>query len=82
MLPFVGYARTIFPTIIKCHYSNKFLGWAKNECNVIRRTTNYIQVVSHKLSRCDLDFIMKALAKSDSENTFSEISTSEENKYP
>ena len=63
-----------------CHYTNKFLGWAHNECNVKRKTTNYIPVVAHNLSNYDLQFIIKALAKSDSENTFSVIPASEE-KY-
>ena len=63
-----------------CHYTNKFLGWAHNECNVNRKTTNYIPVVAHNLSNYDLHFIIKALAKSDSENTFSVIPASEE-KY-
>ena len=53
-----------------CHYTNKFLGWAHNECNVNRKTTNYIPVVAQNLSNYDLHFIIKALAKSDSENTF------------
>ena len=63
-----------------CHYTNKFLGWAHNECNVNRKTRNYIPVVAHNLSNYDLHFIIKALAKSDSENTFSVIPASEE-KY-
>ena len=63
-----------------CHYTNKFLGWAHNECNVNRKTTKYIPVVAHNLSNYDLHFIIKALAKSDSENTFSVIPASEE-KY-
>ena len=63
-----------------CHYTNKFLGWAQNECNVIRKTTNYIPVVAHNLSNYDLLFIIKALAKSDSENTFSVVPASDE-KY-
>ena len=64
-----------------CHYTNKFLGWAHNECNVNRKTTNYIPVVAHNLSNYDLHFIIKALAKSDSGNTFSVIPASEEKKY-
>ena len=61
------------------HYNNKFLGWAYIECNINRKTTIYIPVVAHNLSNYDLYFIIKALAKSDSENTFSVISASEEN---
>ena len=64
----------------QCHYTNKFLGWAHNECNVNRKTTNYIPVVAQNLSNYDLHFIIKALAESDSENTSSVIPASEE-KY-
>ena len=64
-----------------CQYTNKFLGWAHNECNVNKKKTiNYISVVAHNLSNYGLHFIIKALAKSDSENTFSVIPASEE-KY-
>ena len=61
------------------HYTNKFPGWAYIECNINRKTTIYIPVVAHNLSNYDLYFIIKALAKSNSENTFSVISASEEN---
>ena len=54
-----------------CHYTNKVLGWAHNESNIDRKTTNYIPVVAHSLSNYDLLFIIKALAKIDSENTSS-----------
>ena len=46
-----------------CHYTNKFLGWAHNECNVNRKSTNYISVVAHNLSNYGLHFINKVLAK-------------------
>ena len=36
-----------------CHYSNKFLGWAHNECNISRKTANYIPVIAHNLSNYD-----------------------------
>ena len=63
-----------------CHYTNKFLGWAYNECYVNRKITNNIPVVAHNLSNYDLHFIIKALAKRDLENTFSVRPASEE-KY-
>ena len=50
-----------------CHYTNKFMGWAHNECNIIRKTTNYIPVEAQYLSNYDFRFIIKALAKKDSE---------------
>ena len=46
-----------------CHYTNKFLGWAHNECNVNRKTTNYIPVIAQNLSNYNLQFIIEALAK-------------------
>ena len=52
------------------HYTNKFLGWPHNECNIKRKTTNYTPVVAHIFSNFDLSFIIKALAKRDSENFF------------
>ena len=45
---------------------------------LIEQTTNYIPVVANNLSNYDSHFIIKALAKSDSENTFSVIPASEE----
>ena len=54
-----------------CHYTNKFPEWAHNECNVNKKTTKFIPAVAHKLSTDDIHLIIKALAESDSENTFS-----------
>ena len=56
---------------LHCPYINKFLGWTHNECNVNINTTNYIPVVAHNLTNFESDFIIKALTKIDSENTFS-----------
>ena len=50
-----------------CHYTNKFLGWAHNECNINRKTANYIPVIAHNLSNCDLHFIIKALSNKNPE---------------
>ena len=63
-----------------CHYTNKFLGWAHNECNINRKTANYIPVIAHNLSNYDLQFIIKALSNSNPENTYSVIPSTEE-KY-
>ena len=52
------------------HYINKFLGWAHNECNVNKKTTNYIPVVACNLSIYDLHFIFKTLAKKTIRKTF------------
>ena len=44
-----------------CHYSGKFLGIAHNECNLKRRTLNFIPVVAHNLSNYDLHHLFKEL---------------------
>ena len=61
-----------------CHHTNKFLGWAHNECNINRKTADYIPVIAHKLSSYDLHFIIKALSNRDPENTYSVIPSTEE----
>ena len=43
-----------------CHYTYNILGWAHNECNVNRKTTNYITVVAHNLPNYGLHFIIHA----------------------
>ena len=37
-----------------CHYTNKFLEWMHNECNINKKTANYIPVIAHILSNYDL----------------------------
>ena len=37
-----------------CHYSGKFLGFAHPECNINRKTINFIPVKAHNLSNYDL----------------------------
>ena len=44
-----------------CHYSGKFLGLAHNECNLKRRTLNFIPIVAHNLSNYDLNHSFKEL---------------------
>ena len=44
-----------------CHYTGKFLGLAHNECNLKRRTLNFIPVVAHNLSNYDLHHLCKDL---------------------
>ena len=40
-----------------CHYSGKFLGFAHPECNVKRKTINFIPVVAHNSSNYDLHHV-------------------------
>ena len=63
-----------------CHYTNKFLGWARNDCNINRKTANYVPVKAHNLSNYDLHFVIKALSNSNPENTYSVVPSTEE-KY-
>ena len=65
-----------------CHYTNKFHGWAHNECNVNRKTTNYITVVAHNLSNYDLHFIIEALAKAIRKTLFPKYPHLKKNIYP
>ena len=61
-----------------CHYTNKFLGWVHNTCNINRKTTNFIPVVSRNLANYDLHCIIRALNKSNPHNVFSVIPSTEE----
>ena len=61
-----------------CHYTNKFLGWAHNTCNINRKTTNFIPVVAHNQAKYDLHCIIRALNKSNPHNVFSVIPSTEE----
>ena len=44
-----------------CHYSGEFLGWARNTCNLKRRSLNFTLVVAHNLSNYDLHHICQAI---------------------
>ena len=44
-----------------CHYTGNFLGLADNECNLKRRTLNFIPVVAHNLSNYDLHHLCNEL---------------------
>ncbi|XP_063726649.1 uncharacterized protein LOC134854357 [Symsagittifera roscoffensis] len=61
-----------------CHYTNKFLGWVHNTCNINRKTNNFIPVVAHNLANYDLHCIIRALNKSNPHNVFSVIPSTEE----
>ena len=40
-----------------CHYSGKFLGFAHPECNLKRKTINFIPIMAHNLSNYDLHHV-------------------------
>ena len=40
-----------------CHYSGEFLGFAHSECNLKRRSIQFIPVVAHNLSNYDLHHV-------------------------
>ena len=50
-----------------CHYSGKFLGYAHNQCNLKRRSTNYVPVIAHNSSNYDIHHLCKNLHEFDPE---------------
>ena len=77
--PSAGYANCLLHGMRNsCHYTNKFLGWAHNTCNINRKTTNFIPVVAHNLANYDLHCIIRALNKSNPHNVYSVIPSTEE----
>ena len=61
-----------------CHFSNKFLGWAHNECNLKRRTQNFTPVFAHNLQNYDLHHVMKALVACRENSKFSIVPSTDE----
>ena len=65
-----------------CYYSGKYLGLAHNECNLERRTLNFIPVVAHNLSNYDLHHLCKELHHFDNDSRINVIpQTRESGKY-
>ena len=50
-----------------CHYSGAFLGYAHNQCNLKRRSINYVPVIAHNSSNYDIHHLCKSLHEFDSE---------------
>ena len=46
-----------------CHYSGKFLGFAHPECNINRKSTNFIPVIAHNSSNYDLHHVCMYIHK-------------------
>ena len=44
-----------------CHFRGQFLGYARNECNLKRRTLDYTPVIAHNMMNYDLHHIVKTL---------------------
>ena len=51
-----------------CHYSGKFLGYAHNQCNLKKRSTNYVPVIAHNSSNYDIHHLCKNLHEFDPES--------------
>ena len=62
-----------------CHVSNKFLGWAHQDCNLARRTPNFTTVKAHNLSNYDMHAIVKAVHNANMKNQFSVVPSTDEN---
>ncbi|XP_075250893.1 uncharacterized protein LOC142343091 [Convolutriloba macropyga] len=56
-----------------CHYSGKFLGWAHEKCNRLRRNINFTPVVGHNIQNYDLHHICLALNNCEPTTTISLI---------
>ena len=63
-----------------CHYSGKFLGWAHEKCNRLRRNINFTPVVGHNIQNYDLHHICLALNNCEPTTTISVIPATDE-KY-
>ena len=61
-----------------CYYTDKFLGSAHNRCNINLKTANFTPVVAHFLSKYDLHSIVRSLSRSNPNNLFSVILSTEE----
>ena len=78
MLQFVGYARMIFPTMIKWYLIIAITPTSSWVGHTMSVTLIEKHQITFQWSNYDLHFIIKALAKSDSEKTFFVIPASEE----
>ena len=61
-----------------CHVTNKFLGWAHQDCNLARRTPNFTRVIAHHLSNYDMHAIVKALHNANMKNQSSVVPSTDE----
>ena len=61
-----------------CHYTGKFLGWAHNQCNLMRKTTVFTPVFAHNLQNYDMHHVFKALQSCNRGNQFSIVPSTEE----
>ena len=63
-----------------CQYSGNFLGWAQSQCNLKKKSKNFTPVIAHNMARFDIHQICTKINKSNANNKFSVISTTDE-KY-
>ena len=61
-----------------CHYSGKFLGWAHEKWNRLRRNINFTPVVGHKIQKYDWHHICLALNNREPTTTISVIPSTDE----
>ena len=50
-----------------CHYTGKYLGYAHDQCNLKRRSINYIPVIAHNSSNYDIHHLCKNLHEFESQ---------------
>ena len=63
-----------------CQYSGELLGWARPQCNRLRRTSKFIHVIGHNIQNYDLHHICLALQECEPSTTISVIPATDE-KY-
>ena len=63
----------------QCHYSDDFIGWAHNTCNLKRRSLIFTRVVAHNLSNYDLHHICQAIQYCSSKSKLRVFPQSDEN---
>ena len=61
-----------------CHHRGDFLGFAREKCNWIRRTTNFTPVVGHNIANYDLHQVCLALRENEPSTTIIVIPSTDE----
>ena len=61
-----------------CHFTGVFLGWSHNQCNLLRRKTNFTPVFAHNLSGYDMHHVVLALEKANKNSIITIIPNTDE----